>query len=222
MSTTTWTYDTLIQALQDWTEDDSDEFVDNLENIVALGQDMLIKDLELDLFQSIDTGIISAGTNEIARPANAIQIDNLWISVSNERIRLKRRSYSYCLSYWKNLNETQQPQYYATLNEDEFFIVPTPDQAYPYFAESLVRPVRLSSSNQSNWLSNNVGDMLLLACLVQADAFLMEKERRQTNRWATDYDDRLPTAKKELTAYTRKENKVVEAQPLPEVAEVTL
>lgn len=220
MSTTSWTYSTLQSAILDWTEADGDsDFEANIQNIIALGTDQLIRDLDLEIFNDFTSGTINGGANLLGKPSTAIQINNLWVTTSNGLKRLKKRTYIFCVSYWPNLALGNEPEYYAEYDENQVFIVPTADQNYSYTAQITARPTPLSPSNSTNWLAEKAGDILLFSCLKQSELFLQAREQQEAPAWSGEYERLLPVVKKELTALVRAEDKVLQASPTPSTAE---
>ena len=51
-----WTYTTLRQALLDWPveDEDSEEYVDNIDNLIGLGELRLVRDLNLSIFDVVN------------------------------------------------------------------------------------------------------------------------------------------------------------------------
>src|ERR1700752_535711 len=50
----------------------------------------------------------------------------------NSATPLFPRQYEYCLSYWPDLTQTAQPQFYADYDYAHWLIVPTPSVSYPW------------------------------------------------------------------------------------------
>ncbi len=113
------------------------------------------------------------------------------------RVYLERRTYEYCLDYEPDETATAQPQYYAEYTETEFFMVPPPDIAYGFELRQIQTPDALSPSNQNTWLGDNAGDLLLYACLIASDEFLIS-DPEDLNTWRTSYGELLPARKLEL------------------------
>lgn len=74
-----WTQNTLLQALRDWpVEQDNDEYENNLENLVGLGEIRLVRDLNLSIFDVVDdTLTIDEGERLVTKPAGIITTRSL-------------------------------------------------------------------------------------------------------------------------------------------------
>ena len=72
---------------------------------------------------------------------------------------------------------TAQPLYYADTDWDHFYLAPTPDQAYTFELLYYERIQPLSSTNQTNWLTQNAPNAMLFGTLLQAVMFLKNDQR---------------------------------------------
>jgi len=113
------------------------------------------------------------------------------------RVYLERRTYEYCLDYEPDETLTAQPKYYAEYTETEFFVVPPPDIAYGFELRQIQTPEALAPGNQSTWLGTNAGDLLLYACLLASDEFLIS-DSEDLATWRQSYGELVPARKLEL------------------------
>lgn len=95
----------------------------------------------------------------------------------NVRTPLFPRSYEYCRAYWPDSTQRGVPQFYADYGYSHWLIVPTPIQDYPLEANCYMQPQLLDSVNQTNFLSDYCGNMLLYGTLLEAAPFLKNDER---------------------------------------------
>ena len=51
---TAFTFSTLKTALYAFTEDDGDDFTGNISTIIQNGQEMIVRDLDLEIFKTLD------------------------------------------------------------------------------------------------------------------------------------------------------------------------
>jgi len=110
-------------------------------------------------------------------------------SNSNVRTPLYPRSYEYCRAYWPDSSQADVPKFYADYDYSHWLIVPTPVQDYPLEIIAYMQPVLLDSVNQSNFLSNYCGNMLLYGALLEAAPFLKADDRIQV--WQGYWDREL-------------------------------
>lgn len=107
----------------------------------------------------------------------------------NNRTQLYPRSYEFCRSYWPDSTRVGTPLYYADYNYTNFLISPTPQVGSPFELSYYELPSALSASNQTNWLTEYAGDLLLYATLLEAEPYLKVDERIQV--WQNLYDRAL-------------------------------
>lgn len=86
------------------------------------------------------------------------------------------RSYEFCTTYAPNVNIRSAPVFYADLSYTQFYIVPTPDIAYPYTLTYLGTPL-FNTVNATNFLTERYPSLLLYACLLEMTPFLKDDER---------------------------------------------
>ena len=113
------------------------------------------------------------------------------------KVYLERRTYEYCLDYEPDESLTAQPKYYAEFTETEFFMSPPPDIAYGFCLRQIQTPNALSPTNQTTWLGTNAGDMLLYACLLASDEFLIS-DPVDLETWRKSYAEVVTARKLEL------------------------
>lgn len=202
-------YASLCADIVQMTEDDSEDFRVNLDNIIRLGEAKVLKDLDLKYVrQEVSVGSTTASSRTITRPTSVIETDSLWITVSGSKVPLKHRSYDYCVSFYPDASSEDTPVMYAEPDLDNYYLVPTPDTAYTITAFGLTRPDGLTPDNQTSWIATNYGDVLLFACLVCAEGLLSNKP--QVDIWKEEYMTRMNGARRELGLDT------IDADPKPQ------
>ena len=98
---------------------------------------------------------------------------------NNVRISLEKKDSSFINEYIPNRTTTGTPKYYANWDNDTILLAPSPDAAYTVELAYNAQETGLSSSNTTTWVSNNVPEMLLYACLVEAFKFLKNPQMVQ-------------------------------------------
>ena len=66
-----FTYDSLKQAIQDYTENTETTFVSNLPVFIRATEERILKNVQLNLFMRNQVGSMAAGTSEITVAAGA-------------------------------------------------------------------------------------------------------------------------------------------------------
>jgi hypothetical protein len=104
------------------------------------------------------------------------------------------RSYEYLRSYWPDDTQTTfttfgvfgPPKFYADYNYQNYIVAPTPDQAYPAELVYYEEPALLDSTNQTNFITQYIPNLLLYATLLECTPFLKKDDRIAT--WQGYYD----------------------------------
>lgn len=175
-----FTYATLTSALQAWPVNDDTVYVANLPLIIAAGETRLVVDLNLDIFDAVDaTIVVTAASRDVPKPTGLIGTRTLYLIASNVRTQLKKRSRDFCMQYAPNPTLTGTPKYFCDLSTTNWMVVPTPVATGTAEAFFIKRPTGLSGSTTTTWLSQNAGDLLFKACLLEAEEYL-----KADDRWA--------------------------------------
>lgn len=193
----TTTYTTLVSDIQAWLEDDDAEFEGSVDKVIELGEYRLLRDLDLTIFTSVDTVATVADTATITKPStdpSVIAWQTLWYGSAPDTVFLELRSHDYVRDYQSGTSDA--PKYYAELNETTWLLAPVPDAIYTINTRGIARPDGLSSGQATSWLGTHASDILLKACLAEAEGFLKSDDRKPM--WEEDYSQRLVNAKREI------------------------
>lgn len=200
-TTTSFSYDDLIAAIQSWLEEGSAEFQAALPDIVSLGESRLYTDLNLEIQDNVVTGALTASQFVQAIKSAAWQGTRSFhirdVGGTGLRRFLQRRTYEWCLDFEPDETVVAEPLYYAELSETEFFLTPAPDVTYAFEVREISRPDALSVGNQNTWLGDNAGDLLLYACLIASEEYL-KSDQPDINKWKGTYAETMPARKLEI------------------------
>lgn len=191
------TYSELTANLQGFLEDDDVEFSGSIDEVINLGEMRLWRDLDLSLFTSRDTADTVASQPTVTKPTTdpeLVTFQTLYYDDVGGRVFLELRSHDWVLDH-QTVGATEAPRYYAERDETTWLLSPIPDGIYTLNCRGITRPTRLSAGNTTTWLSLHQDDLLLLACLAEAERFLKGDDRVEV--WKQEYVDRLPMAKRE-------------------------
>jgi len=195
-----YTYDTLKQAIKDYTEVDDSVFTTTiLDGFIMAAEYRINIELPMDSDRLVQEGTLSTDNNTINVPAGAlfvrgVEVFNSTANTEGSGSWLEKKDQTYLSEYTDRLtgpegdltaqDVTGFPKYYAmfggaTLKTDTtsggLYIAPTPDAAYKFRIYYNKIPVGLgsgSNGNSTTYLSNYFPQGLLYACLVEAFAFL--------------------------------------------------
>lgn len=191
-----YSYSTLTTAIKNHAEDQGATFAANTDAIIAAGEDVCVRDLPLDPWYYMEAFTIAQGSQLVTPTAGWARVGAVAIiSGSNWRF-LKQRTLEYLVDYWPNSSLTDEPKYWAYRTSSTLLVAPAADVAYPGSMRLFKLPTGLSGSNTTTWLGTHVGDMLLAACMISAEAYGMGDER--IPMWKALYQERLASARREF------------------------
>ena len=195
-----YTYDTLKQAIKDYTEVDDAVFTTAiLDGFIMAAEYRINNELPMDSDRFVQEGTLSTNNNTINSPAGAlfirgVEVFNSTTDSTGTGSWLEKKDQTYLSEYTDRLTGSEGdltsqdvtgfPKYYAmfggaTLKTDTtsggLYIAPTPDAAYKFRIYFNKMPVGLGSGSDGNattYISNYFPQGLLYACLVEAFGFL--------------------------------------------------
>jgi hypothetical protein len=172
MAQWTTTYDELLDLLGTYVEDDSTEFASHVQGFINRAEERVLRDIDLAIWNVTTTSSTSDAETSFVKAFGGAPINSIWVSCAG--VHLERRSLPYIQSY----GSTGCPRYFYE-DATRVYWAPIPDAAYQYSLTYYARPSPLTSSNQTNWITDNLADLLLWAALIESEAFLLAPERVQ-------------------------------------------
>ena len=198
---TNYTYDTLKQAIQDYTEVGSTVFTTTiLDGFIMAAQFRINLDCPMDSDRIQAEAQFATDFNTITMPTKALFVRGIEVydstaNTNGQGVWLERRDQTFISEYIGNLTGTSGgaadqdvtglPKYYSmfggattgadTATSGAIYIAPTPDKNYKYIIHYNAMPTGLGSGgdgNSNTYLSNYFPQGLLYACLVEAYGFL--------------------------------------------------
>tara|TARA_R110002073_G_scaffold38631_1_gene110629 strand:- start:18 stop:635 length:618 start_codon:yes stop_codon:yes gene_type:complete len=201
------TYASLTQDIQDFAENDDTEFTTKIDTFIANSESRLFRDAPfLPAFRASNTGSLSSGTATLTMPAGVRTIRSVSITVSSSDVFLQQRLDSYLRDMYPASATTGQPKYYAVQSDSSLLFGPTPNSTYAFEILSNKVPTGLSGGNTTTWLSNNVPDVLLYACMIESCTFLQHVESIAV--WNAKYLEGLNSLQSEMMRTLGNENTV--------------
>ena len=175
------TYAELVQKIRDYTEVDSNVFTSTIIDGFILDAEWKInRDIDSDNNRKYAQADIVAGQRYVNTPLinddtliiRSAQITNSTGGANNSsRSFLEYRDTSF-ISEYNPTGVQGLPKYYSYWDESTIVLAPTPDQNYSMQINYILKPVGLSSSNTTTYLSTEFPNGLLYACLIEAYGFL--------------------------------------------------
>jgi hypothetical protein len=182
--------------LQSWAEDDDSEFVDALDNIIAISENEIQRDLNLEIFNTTATGTILAGSagRLVTKPGDLLVTRSIYYTSAGTITYLLPKTIEYIETYWPNLSQSSAPLHFAEYSTTQWLIGPCADAAYDYTVRYTVRPTGLSNSNQTTWISTYAADPLFKCCMKNAEEYLKEDPSTEAGRielFKRDYQESI-------------------------------
>lgn len=176
------TYTSLLDDIETYAERHDQDFLDQLPRFVMLAENRLAEEARGLGFLKPVTGNFTQGSATLQKPdrwRETLSFNYGTGTNNNTRNFLKLRSYEYCRSYWPDPTATGAPKYYADWDYSHWLLVGTPDVAYPFELLYYERPQPLDTTNETNWTTEYAPQLLLYACLLEAQPFLKNDARIQ-------------------------------------------
>ena len=168
-------YDKLVQAIKDEAEDDGQEFADFIPVAIQIAEKKLFRELELPELEEKETGTTTPNVAFIAKPAGYKFADYFMVTVeSGSNTLLKKKTEGFLRDYWAGTGaeDTGLPKYYADESVTQFRLAPTPESNYGYEIKFTKEPAILSTTNATNYYTENCADQLFFASMLEMVRFM--------------------------------------------------
>ena len=198
-TTPSWvmTYDSLTSTVLQYLERQDAAVVNAIPTFITMCEFEIAQNIKtLGQMEVVDS-TMNIGNPVIPKPARWRKTTSMTLSVSGQKQPLLVRKLEYLNTYAQDVTATGIPLYYADYDYDHWLVAPTPNQAYAFEALCYTRLEPLSSSNQTNWLTQNAPNAMLFGTLKQTAPFLKNDARLAV--WKSMFDEALVALKTEDT-----------------------
>ena len=198
-TTPSWvmTYDSLTSTVLQYLERQDAAVVNAIPTFITLCEFEIAQIIKtLGQMEVVDSTML-IGNPVIPKPARWRKTTSMTLSVSGQKQPMLVRKLEYLNNYAQDVTATGVPLYYADYDYDHWLVAPTPNQAYAFEALCYTRLEPLSSSNQTNWLTQNAPNAMLFGTLKQTAPFLKNDARLAL--WKSMFDESLAALKTEDT-----------------------
>ena len=176
-------YSTLVQAIKDYTENTETTFVNQIDEFISQAELRILFDIDLPYFRKNSTGTTTASNSYLGKPSDFLASHSLAvISTGNVYSYLLPKDVSFMREANPDTDTKGQPEYYAHFDDT------TMELHYKY------KPTGISSSNTTTWLGDNIPQVLLYGCLIEAYTF-MKGEQDIMQMYLMRYQEALIQAK---------------------------
>lgn len=169
-----FTYDSLKQAIQDYTENTETTFVNNLDVFIKNAEERILKIAQLEVFRKNASGSLSASNKFLAVPTDYLASYSICITNGSNKEFLLFKDVNFVQSFNPDPATTGVPRYYAQFDVNNFILGPTPDSNYDAEIHYFYRPnsLTIGAGSGTTWLSENASVALLYGCLIEAYTFM--------------------------------------------------
>lgn len=210
-----YTYDDLVTALKGYAEENDTEFDNNIDDMIGKAETRVLRDLDLEMFEGWLEVTVSANDRVVSKGTDVIVVNEVFIRDPSAQkwMEIPRRSFEYCLLYAPVETTQAVPAYFSEYDEDEIYVVPTPDKTYAAGnarIRATIRPSRLATGNQNTWIGDYLGDLLFQACMVEVHDYLKNQPKMESA--ALKYQSLTPGIERELEDIKRKKYRGLNTQ----------
>jgi hypothetical protein len=180
MTTPSWvlTYDSLTEMVKQYLERKDAAVVNAIPTFITLAEFEIAEQIKMLGQLQVVESTMSAGNPVLQKPARWRKTVSMNVTVDGKKQPVLLRKYEYLKNYWPDATATDVPLFYADTDWDHWYIAPTPDQAYSFEVLYYERMAPLSSTNQTNWITQNAPNAMLFGTLLQAMPFLKNDQRQ--------------------------------------------
>ena len=178
-----WTYATLGEAIQAYTEVDSPDFIANIPNFIINAETVINNYVQLPVYRKNVTGETTADFQYLNIPSDFLSVYSMAISpitINTDGSYNLIGPYQYLLNkdvgYIREAypfpgSPTGIPQFYSLFSETSFLLGPTPDACYGVELNYFAYPPSITVADTS-WVGTNFPNVLLYGSLVEAYTYL--------------------------------------------------
>ena len=179
-NTPSWvlTYDSLTETVKQYLERKDAAVVNAIPTFITLAEFEIAQEIKtLGQLQIVES-TMSTGDAILQKPARWRKTVSMSVTVNGVKKPVLLRKYEYLKNYWPDDNQTDVPLLYADTYWDHWYLAPTPDDDYSFEVLYYERIAPLSSTNQTNWITQNAPNAMLFGTLLQAMPFLKNDQRQ--------------------------------------------
>lgn len=185
-----YTYATLTQAIQDYTQNNETTFVANIPNFVQNAEERILKEVDLDYFRNNASGSMTSGNKFLQMPADYLSSFSIaFTNSSGEQVFLLQKDVNFVQDFNPDPTVVGEPRYYAPFDYQNFILGPTPDDNYAVELHYYYRPQSIVTAG-TNWIGDNAPNTLLYGSLLEAYTF-MKGEQDVLQLYATRYNESM-------------------------------
>jgi hypothetical protein len=174
------TYTSLLADISTYAERSDSPFIEQRDRFVMMAENRIAQEIRGLGAMAFVSANLAAGNPILEKPNRWRETISFTITLADgTKKTLFPRELQYCRSFWPDSSVTGEPRYYADYDFEHFYIAATPGTAYAFELAYYERPEPLSAANETNWYTQYCPQLLLYACLLEAQPFLKLDGRTQ-------------------------------------------
>lgn len=180
-------YTTLVSAIQEALEDDSQETAAYIPTAIANAEYRLLRETDFTGIEITSTVTATSGNRLVDKPEGYRLGKSIrYVNSAGLLQNLLKNTVSFCEKYWPYGNTSVgAPKYYSDYSNTKFILSPTPDSNYLIDVAHVVKPVGVSASNQVNTYITWMPDALFHASMSEMADYARNTELK--NNHETSY-----------------------------------
>ena len=171
------TYDSLTSTVLQYLERQDAAVVEAIPTFITLCEFEIAQEIKTLGQLTVANSTVTINEPVLAKPARWRKTVSMSVNNGTTMEPVFLRKFEYLKNYWPNVTETGLPKYYADTDYEHWYLAPTPSQAYTFEVLYYERIAPLSSTNQTNWLTQYAPNAMLYGTLLQAMPFLKNDAR---------------------------------------------
>jgi len=178
-ATPSWvmTYDSLTSTVLQYLERSDAAVVAAIPTFITLCEFEIAQEIKTLGQLTVANATMTPDNPVLAKPARWRKTVSMSVNNGSSMQPIFVRKFEYLKNYWPDVTQTDTPMYYADTDYEHWYLAPTPDQAYDFEVLYYERIAPLSSTNQTNWLTQYAPNAMLYGTLLQAMPFLKNDSR---------------------------------------------
>ena len=165
-------YSELVQAIQDYTENDETTFVSQIPTFVRQAEERINRAVQIPDLRKNVTANTTASNRFLAQPSDFLSVFSLSVVDGNGDYEfLLSKDVNFIREAYPSQSTEGKPQYYGIFDDGNFILAPTPDDSYTVQLHYYYDPASIVSTGTS-WLGDNAETALLYGSLIEAYTFM--------------------------------------------------
>lgn len=165
-------YTELVDAIQDYTQNDEAVFVSQIPTMVKMAEKRIFDQTQLLVARKNVTSTTTISVPYIQAPTDFLAPYSMALIVSGTHYPLVITDETFMREVYPTAATTGQPVHYALFDNNTFLLGPTPDSSsYSVELHYFFYPTSIVDASTS-WLGTNAEHALLYGCLVEAYRFM--------------------------------------------------